>query len=320
MFMSFFNLIRESWVLRQVRGKISKWPWYQSGPQQSLLSHHLKMKTRVILSFMSDSILMGNISRKRISDTKKREDTENCPVLVIGSGPSAGNLTRDQYMRFKNAGGKVLVMNSFVDSPLMDFVIPDYYILMDMEFWNPVHESELIRLGKIEKLLSNSSNTIIFIQHANQRKLFEEYDNYLFYDGRTTAGVKRQARPDKPWGLAGSVALMAIATLKYLGHSTIYFTGLDSDASRHYFLNDLNELIWDSRTYYFYLGENEAERRETKVDEGVFKLPGGLINNFYDLLHSDAIFRRDLMWLMSDRCVNVGGDRTNDAAPRACLL
>ena len=312
--------LRESCISRFVRSKISKWPWYQSGHENGLFSHYSKMKIRVFLSFISDTLQMDRETRNKIRNTANQINSQKCPVLVIGNGPSSNSFTAKQYERFKNSGGKILVMNGFVDSPLAKFVVPDYYCLMDLWFWNPIHESELVRLSKIETMLAASNSQITFIQPANQKNLFREHKNYLFFDGRTTAGVRRKARPDKPWGIAGSVALMSIATLKFLGHEVIYFTGLDSDASRHFFVNDLNELLWDSRSYYILGNEESAERRETKIEEGIFKFPGGLVNNFYDLLHSDAIFRRDLMWLLAEGCVNVSDDRTNDAAPRASLL
>ena len=312
--------MHESKMLKKVRSKISSWPWYQEGPDGNIFHHYLRMKLRVLLSLFADTLRMNKEVKKRIKDTSKRQESEFCEVLVIGNGPSANSLTENQYLRFKSSGGKILVMNGFVDSPLADFIKPDYYCLMDLGYWNPVHESEFGRLTKISELLTASSDSITFMQPANQSKLFENYSNYLFFDGRSIAGIRRIARPDKPWGLPGSVAMMAIASLKFLGHKVIYFTGLDSDASRHYFVNDLNELLWDSRNYYFYTSEEKAESRTDIVEDGVYKVPPGLINNFVDLLYSDAVFRRDLRWLMSENCINVGGDRTNDAAPRACLL
>jgi hypothetical protein len=320
MLKKFVEIIHNSKLVKIARNKVSAWPWYQEGPDGSILYHYFTMKLRVLLSLLSDTLRMNKEVKNRIKNTSKKRNSDLCEVLVIGNGPSANSLTEKQYLRFKKSGGKVLVMNGFVESQLANFVVPDYYCLMDLGYWSPIHESDSERLNKINELLTASSGSIIFMQPANQIKLFQNYENYLFFDGRSVAGLHRIARPDKPWGLPGSVAMMAIASLKFLGHKVIYFTGLDSDASRHYFVNDLNELLWDSRNYYFYNSEEKDVGRQDIVEDGVYKVPTGLINNFVDLLYSDAVFRRDLRWLMAEKCINVGGDRTNDAAPRACLL
>ena len=263
---------------------------------------------------------MSSSTRDNMKITKSLKGSENSPVLVIGNGPSAKNLTANQITRFRSLGGKIAVMNGFADSPLSKILAPDYYCLAEPGYWNPANESDIQHLERIEDLIASASNDVVIVQPAHQIPIFASHKSYFFVDSRSVAGLYRSSRPDRPWGLPGSVAMMAIATMQFLGHSVIYFTGLDSVVSRSYFVDDLNQLLWDSREHYFYEDIAYKKNRPGLAEPGVFIVEPGLLRNFADVLYSDAIFRNDLYWLMKDRCVNVGNDRTNDAAPRACLI
>lgn len=316
----FMGRLRQMVIGRWIRSRISTWPWYQHMPGKHLLLHNFKLKLRVLLSLISETARMTQETRNKIKRTRALKDSVTAPVLVIGSGPSVKNLTPRQIVQFRDSGGKIAVMNGFADSYLAEIINPDYYFIMDLDYWRSTNPNDLENLARIRDFLLRQSPDCTFVQPADQVDLFEGHPHYVYIDGRSVAGLYRKARPDQPWGLPGSVAMTAIATLRFLGHSIIYFTGLDSDASRHYFVNDLNQLIWDSKNYYYYEDRAFQEKRSESLEPGVLQVPAGLLNNFADVLYSDAVFRRDLYWLLSDKCVNVGNDHTNDAAPRACLL
>jgi len=263
---------------------------------------------------------MSSNARNNLRVTKSLKGTDKSPVLVIGNGPSAKNLTPNQIIRFKSLGGKIAVMSGFADSPLSKMIEPDYYCLAEPGNWNSATLSDVEHLERIKSFVSSATKDVTIVQPANQTPIFPSHKRYIFVDGRSVAGLFRSSRPDRPWGLPGSVAMMAIATMQFMGHSVIYFTGLDSVVSRSYFVDDLNQLLWDSREHYFYEDIAYKENRPGLAEPGVLIIEPGLLRHFADVLYSDAIFRNDLYWLMKDRCINVGNDRTNDAAPRACLL
>ena len=314
------NQMRESRFSKAIRNRVTKWPWYQHMPGDNLVYHYAKLKLRVLLSLFSDTLRMDSNTRKNLDITSSLKGTEDCPVLVIGNGPSAKSLTLKQITRFRSLGGKIAVMNGFADSPLSKTMIPDYYCLTDPGYWNPSNLSDFQHRERIQDLISKDPSNVTIIQPANQARIFSEHKKYIFIDGRSVAGLYRNSRPDRPWGLPGSVAMMEIATMQFLGHSVIYFTGLDSVVSRSYLVDDLNQLLWDSRGHYFYEDKAHQKDRVGLVEPGVLLIEPGLLRNFADVLYADAVFRNDLYWLMKNRCVNVGNDRTNDAAPRACLI
>lgn len=263
---------------------------------------------------------MGKPVRERISVTRRLRGTKSGEVLLIGNGPSAGGLTVSQVERFRRQGGKIAVMNSFYRSTLSKVVSPDYYFVVDPEFWKPSHEAHANFKEEFAQYVENFAAECTIVQPAGQIPILPTKHEYVFLDGRSVAGLIRIARPDKPWGLPASVAMLAIATLRFLGHSRIYFTGLDSNMHNHFFIDHKNEILFDTNEYYSYSKNQRDDNRQDAGSQGVQPVINDPIRHMADLLYAQGIFLRDLYWLCSNDCVNVGNDQTNDAAPRACLL
>lgn len=302
-----------------IRNRIARWPGYQQVPQDEF-KDKLKMQVRTLLSLLSESLRMERFIKDRIKVTRNLRGSLQGQTLLIGNGPSAKSLTMEQIIRFRSFGGQIAVMNSFFRTPISKQVSPDFYFIADPELWSPVHEANISFREDFLKYISTFAPDCTIVQPAHQPLIISGHAKYLFTDGRSAAGLIKWTRPDKPWGLPPSVAMIAIATLKFLGFSRIYFTGLDSNMHNHFFIDYKNQIHFDTNTYYSYSdGSRSGDRQETGA-AGVQPVITEPIRHMADLLYAQGIFLRDLYWLCNDSCINVGSDHTNDAAPRACLL
>lgn len=319
MISSMMRYIHSSRFGRSIRDRIAGWPGYQQVPQ-SEFKDKLKMKVRALLSLLSETLRMESFVRDRIRVTRHLRGSYKGETLLIGNGPSANSLTIEQINRFRSCGGKIAVMNSFFRMPLSKLILPDFYFIGDPEFWSPVHEANMSFGENFVNYISTFAPNCTIVQPAHQPPIISGHPKYLFADGRSVAGLIKWSRPDKPWGLPSSIAMVAIATLKFLGFSRIYFTGLDSNMHNHFFIDYKNQINFDTNTYYSYSdGTRSGDRQETGAT-GVQPVINDPIRHMADLLYAQGIFLNDLYSLCNDICINVGSDSTNDAAPRACLL
>lgn len=319
MLKKFFSAIRSSGLGRRFRDQIADWPGYQFVPDTGV-SHKLKLRLRTGASFISETLRENPETRKRRRSVRMKKNTERGEILLLGNGPSINNLTVDQIIRFQSHGGKIAVMNGFLFSDLSEKFLPDYYFIVDPGYWveDNVEGNSLAK--KLKKYLEETNPSCILVQPGTNPLISEMHSNYLFIDGRSVAGLLRIAKPNRPWGLPASVAMIAISALKYVGFETIYFAGLDSDSYKNFFVNDLNEVMFSSENYYFFTQTDGQGGSTAETFEGARPMRDWPIRHMSDVLYAAAIFMRDLHWLVGENCINVGGDRTNDSAPRACLL
>ncbi len=313
----YFSRIRESSVGKYIRSTISDWPSYQQLPSPNSIDF-IRCWTRALLSVVSGTLTQSEETKLRIRATSKLRYSESGSVLLIGNGPSSANITIRQVESFRRSGGKIAVMNSYFRSDLSRTIVPDYYFIVDPDYWFPRYKST-IKDGRLfrDYVLKNGPN-ITIVQPADRTPLVEGYLNYLYIDGRSAQGIFRFGRPDKPWGLAPAVALYSIGTLKFLGFSSILFSGLDSNFINFFSVNELNQVINKSHGMHFYGEEDDSQDALELIESnGLTKLP---FQHLADLHYGHGIFLRDFYSLCQEGCINVGNDTTNDAAPRACLL
>jgi hypothetical protein len=318
MIVEFFENLRSRPISLKLRKKISAWPGYQHVPLDLRRSYLLKL--RILLSLVSETLRMDRETKRRIHQTRKLKGSVSGDVLIIGNGPSSLGLTKAQLHRFRQNGGKIAVMNSFYRTNLATAIEPDYYFVGDPEYWNPTNPANKDFRSDFRAYVEGLENGCFIVQPANQSLIVEDHPRVLFLDFRSVAGLRRIARPDKPWGLPSSIAMIAIATMRFFGHKTIFFSGLDSNMHNYFFINHRNEILFDTNEYYSYSSKQKNSRRQELNAPGVHPMYNEPIRHMADLLYAQAIFFRDLYWLCKKDCVNVGNDETNDAAPRACLI
>lgn len=315
----FVSHFRSNRLGRLLRGHISTWPGYQSMPGDEFF-HNFKMRMRALASLISESLREQPESRRLRRSLRTYKDSETGQVLILGNGPSVRHLTLGQIQKFQESGGKIAVMNGFVESSLARSIRPDYYFVIDPDYWDENNSEGSHTKGLLTEYLKGPNSQCILVQPSNKPEISLTHENYLYIDGRSSQGLNKRALPDKPWGLPSSVAMTAISLMKYLGYSIIFFAGLDSDTYKSFFVDDLNRVMFSPTNNYFYSHVSPQAEKSRDVLSDARGMGNWPIRHMPDVLNAAAIFMRDLHILAADRCVNVGNDTTNDSAPRACLL
>lgn len=301
---------------KQIRNIIREYPGYQNFPRNK--SHWAQVKIRATLSLISQIVTTDRSTKDKIRKLKKLHNTRSNPVLLIGNGPSASSLTKNQIEYFKSLGGSVAVMNSFYKSDLAQQIEPDYYFIVDPEHWEAKYVANIDLRRELQNYLSSLLNPIEIVQPAQFENIGSLNYRYIYVDGRSSQGLWRRKRPDKPWGLPSSVSMIAIATLDFLGHKPIFFTGLDSTFIKFFEIDDLNRVINPGVGQHFYPMSTEISDLMAPIEEREkFKAP---YRDLADLYYGHSVFLRDLDWLCKDKCINVGNDNGNQTSPRACLF
>ena len=276
------------------------------------------MKLRAFASLLSETVREDSQTRSRRKSLASFKNAQSGQVLILGNGPSVNNLGISQLLRFQNSGGKIAVMNGFLLSGLASELLPDYYFLVDPTYWNSEDREGVELREKLDEHLRDVNQKCVVVQPANQPLLSTSHGHYLFVDGRASSGLTRTALPNRPWGLPSSLAMTAISTTRFLGFETIYFAGLDSDSYKAFFVDDLNEVMFSSDFNYFFKQASTQENPDSDfLGRRIRDWP---IRNMSDVLYAAAVFMSDLHELAGKECVNVGNDRTNNSASRACLL
>ncbi len=312
-----FKIARNSKAGLQIRKLITEWPGYQQIPNP-FSTDSVKAKLRESLSLISGTLVMDRATKRKILETRNLQNSKSNPVLLIGNGPSAKLLTIEQISHFKSIGGQIAVMNSFFRTDLARQIAPDYYFVVSPEFWYPKFKHSSKERDHIVEFIEKTAPNVTIVQPVIFDLIVPNHQNYIFIDGRSVQGLRRLARPDKPWGLPSSVALYAIATLKFVGHQIVYFTGLDSNFVNFFLTDDLNNVVNMAHGQHSYeIGQENYDNLAPLNFEENLRLP---FRHLADLNYAHGIFLRDMYFLCKTGCVNVGNDRTNDAAPRACLL
>ena len=302
---------RSSKVTLRVREKVSTWPGYQDFPEKRQLTR-IKCFLRAGLSLLSETLLEEQSSKEARKSIRRLRGKFEGEVILIGNGPSNRHINPEGILSFQQRGGKIAVLNDFAESSWSSSIRPDFYFLSDPNYFNPRtnHYNTLI---KIIQYLSEHRNTSFVVPTTRASSTYFQdlpKDQIQFFDGRSCAGIARLSSPDRPWGLPASIALIAIATLKYYGFNRLYFLGLDSDQFKRYSVSDSNELTFNLSTNYFW--DNNFTKSRSMLDWP--------IKNMKNVFYSNAIFFRDFELLCRNFAVNVGRDNTNDTCPRASLL
>ncbi len=309
------NYFRESPVSILIRETISRWPSYQSVPTGKVV-FVIKLKIRVLLSLLSQ-ILRTSLSDWKIilSARKIKGVYQSSEILVIANGPTVLTLDTTRLVRFKSQGGFIAVMNGFVYSTISHQLIPDFYFLMDPTTWSE-ESSPGFRKKLADYIEANPDVTIV--QPLNLPRIIPEHKKFLFVSPFCVSGLVKSTNPFTAWGLASSTALVSLGCVKFMGFRRIYFAGLDGDSYRGFKIDDFNQLYFGPDSHRFYQSEKLIDN--TDSDLNAFFIPRNLLTNMADVLHAEAILRRDFSLISGGHFINVSGGDANDLGPRACLI
>lgn len=313
-----FNYLRDHPFLLLLRRILGSWPGYQMVPRHSKL-HTVKLKLRVSLSLASAIIRQDNKSRKSLRKSKDLKGSRSGPILILANGPSTNQISLQQILRFKNAGGSLIAMNGFVYSELSNLVAPEFYLLSDPDAWTLRKEEDYEFLNRLNSLLSNSWSETFVVQPVHQPNVSTLHLSYIYLTNLTSSGLFKGRNPFGIWGLAPSTALLAFAVADFLGYEPIYFAGLDGDSYRYFKSDDLNLVSWENPQHHFYQDISQKFDNTNSSFHGI-DVYESIIPTIADALYAEAIMRRDFEYISKGRFINVSGSLYNDTSPRASLL
>jgi hypothetical protein len=143
-------------------------------------------------------------------------------ALVLGGGPSLGKLN---FARVKNDDPDIWVVNSFALSEAAKVLVPKYYVLSDVLYFNQEY-----LLAPIIGTLRDRNSTLVLPHWIT--KSFPEHDilnfRHLFFDDRELSAWSSNTSPLKPRGYLSLTLYKSLALAVFMGYEKIYILGADN--------------------------------------------------------------------------------------------
>lgn len=308
------KILRSSHFGLFLRNRLSTYPAYvQHNYDQGIYLFRTKLKLRVFLSLLSETLRMPRQVKVKVNKTKKLRNLfkgEN--VVLMAYGPSIRSFL-PFVSQFRDCGWRVACVNLVNKTGLVDDLQPDFWFITDATLWNPEDQSESKDVDSLKRFLSSRTTPVQVFQPANQVD-FVDYPNLTSYlDHRNISGLVAFSSPIKPWGLLPSVVLQAVSTLDFLGFKKIYLVGVDGSAHRHYSVNDLNEVFFDPNGFAAYVkrpGVTDSQKNLLKLSDT------HNVRNLSDILFSQVLFYSQLKRIARGKTFCVTGTPFLDALPK----
>jgi hypothetical protein len=304
--------------LSAIRSKLGTWPGYQQIPLNPIRDL-LKLKLRVFISLISNVFKMSFSDWQAVIQSNRKSGTFTGRILVLANGPSVNLLSVQQIQNFLNGGGKLAVMNGYVESPLSEIFIPDFYFMMDPVNWALPKSGDFVFKNRLEKYLKDNGNKITFVQPVGLPKYSLGHGEYLMVSSLCSSGLFRAKNPFICWGLASSTMLVSLAVLKRLGFNEIFVGGVDGNSYLNYEVDNLNQIHFKSSNHHFYevagSDADDAQSSHFGVD-----FNRSILRGIHDVLYAEAILRRDFHDISQGKFFNVTGGLQNDLMPQVSLV
>lgn len=219
-------------------------------------------------------------------------------LLIVANGPSSGNIDHATIQRFRERGGRLMVMNWAHLNPAVKSTNPDFWISADRR---PIEESE--KAGQLQQWLFERPETMILVPEIR----VERYKD--FFPSHCVAAFCRLAirhfrfrhweeKPIFPKSFISQTGLHALQVALWLGFSRIFIIGFDNTFFREIRVNERNELV----NLITHAGE---ENREEVGGQGM--------SNF---LRSQSTLFADYMKFSEDNVFNLDLNSYTDAFPK----
>lgn len=304
--------------LSAIRTKLGTWPGYQQVPLNPI-SDLLRLKVRVFVSLFSNVLKMSYSDWQALIQSNRESGTFTGRILVLANGPSVNSLSVQQIQNFLDGGGKLAVMNGYIESPLSKIFIPDFYFMMDPVNWVLPKSGDLVFKSRLEGYLNDNESKITFVQPVRLPKYSPEHGKYLMVSSLCSSGLFRGKNPFICWGLASSTMLVSLAVLKRLGFNEIFVGGVDGNSYLNYEVDVMNQLNFKSSNHHFYeearLDADDSQSSHFGVD-----FDRSILRGIHDVLYAEAILRRDFHFISEGKFFNVTGGSQNDLMPQVSLV
>lgn len=262
----------------------------------------LFQKVRVLIVFLVRRVAQGGGRTSALSELRERRNSASGKaVLVVGNGPSAGELNPNEIARWQNDQRLVVVAtNYFLSTPLAKKITPDYLVWAD-DVFDPLHEGS----AKQWELAQAREETSLVVPWTWKSGLSEEMcSRVLFFDNDSLESITKNISPLKPRGYHGSTGVKALAFAIHLGGNQTLLSGVDLSNFKNFSVDESNE-IWRGPAHV------------KGADSGTMRISEFALLGISDTLYSAASELRYLRTHFADHdVVNLGSTSLIDAFPR----
>lgn len=162
-------------------------------------------------------------TKNQLLGTKKLKNSKiGKTALVLGGGPSLSRLNID---RVKSDNPDIWVVNGFALSDAAKVLVPKYYVLSDIFYFNREY-----LLQPIIKSLGDQEFTLVLPHWITIN--FPKHDilnfKHLFFDDRELSAWSGNTSPLKPRGYLSLTLYKSLAFAIFMGYEKIYILGADN--------------------------------------------------------------------------------------------
>lgn len=198
-----------------------------------------------------------------LNETRKLKGSKSGKsAFVFANGPSLKLLDEDKIVKLqKEQGYDVFAVNSYINSPFAQKVIPDYYLLSDPAYFaqDKISEELATRLRKdIQLLVQNKVTVFLPVEYAGRSPYSS---TYYFYDAENV--FRDNIDILRPRGYLSMTAYKALAAACFMGYDKIYICGFDNDYFLNLVVDENNEIYYIDK--HFYDAKGAPEKRVKDV-------------------------------------------------------
>lgn len=197
---------------------------------------------RVLIVFLVRRFFQGPGRGAALSELSKlRNIASGKEVLVVGSGPSASDLSPKTVTTLQKSGSLIVIAaNYFLMSTLGKKISPDYLVWAD-EIFHPRNRE----VNPAWRALAKNSSVKVIAPWTWKRFIDDTAwkDRFLYFDDDSLEGWTRNISPLRPRGYQGSTGVKALAIAIHMSPIRSLVIGLDLSNFQSLKVNSQNEVI-----------------------------------------------------------------------------
>lgn len=231
----------------------------------------------ILAGWFAKTVSMTREQRRRLMSTRGLRGTcGSQEALIIATGPSALGLDTHAALKMQARGGKIFALNFYNEMTLSEKVIPDFYVLTDPRWFDQASSD-----GRIEatwNYIKENSGIVIVAPATIEHIPLAVERSCVFVNTIGLDGWTRNTDPTRARGYVGLTAFAAMAIAQFMGFSSIFLCGFDSDAFRSIVLDESGDVALAANHGY-------AENSTTKLlpIDSVGEALEFYARHFYDL-------------------------------------
>lgn len=226
------------------------------------------LKLRVLAKFCVMLLKNPRQRRERLLALRRLRGTQGGEsILVLGLGPSAGNLSIEAICERQAAGNlKVISVNHFFESSFARKMVPDYYVLADPYFFGK-HSARGTNWHDVWEYLSAHPEITVFVPERYDAPADAMPQRLFYFNSLGLEGFSKSIDPTRPRGYLSMTVYSALSLAGFLGFSRILISGIDNTQFRA--LRLMSDMTVGLASNHFYDGTVKIVRPLTHFPDGV---------------------------------------------------